>query len=722
MRDRAVLASEPIEHLDLHQVVTSDVPTGERTLALRHDDCFGLFNEIGDIDAETRSEAGLYRAGVRHLSRLTLTVASQRPLLLAAAPREDNVLLVVNLTNADLRGEGGRIVLPRGTLHITRSRFIWQGVCYEMLRVRNFALHSVGVELAIRFYSDFENIIDVRAQRRMDAARRRFERVEQDSVSQSCLGPDEVVRETIVDCHTAPESISSDSLKYRLQIGSRGEKTISLAIGCASANRPAQIGTFTRSLAAAEDHARREGRPPTEVLATDPPFNNWVRRAGADIGMMLTMTTQGRVPAAGLPWLDAPFGRDAIITALQTLWLWPDIARDVLRYLAARQATDSSPGFGAEPGRILNEDRGGTLHPNYFAVDTTPLFVMLAGAYFTRTADRDFVMQLWPAISAALRWIDVYGDVDGDGFVETRPRSGDGDPAHLAWKSSPDAVFHADGSLAHGPLAMCEVQGYVYAARLGAARIARSLGEMPRAVALVEAAQALQARFNAAFWSEDVETYAIALDGDKKPCRVRTSNAGQCLYTGIAHAERARQVIAGLGDEHLFSGWGVRTVADNELRYNPMGYHSGSVWPHDNALIAAGAARYDDKAFALRILNAQYEAARHFDLTRLPELFCGFKRRRREAPLQFPVACSPHSVSSAAGFLMLQSVLGIGIDALDRQIVLSHPVVPNEFSEVQVRNLVVADASVDFTVRRHGSSVSVSVERREGKIDLVIRS
>jgi glycogen debranching enzyme len=238
----------------------------------------------------------------------------------------------------------------------------------------------------------------------------------------------------------------------------------------------------------------------------------------------------------------------------------------------------------------------------------------------------------------------------------------------------------------------------------------------------VEAAQALQARFNSAFWCADIETYAMALDGEKQPCRVRTSNAGHCLFTGIAHAERARQVVAGLGDEHLFSGWGVRTVAESELRYNPMSYHNGSVWPHENALIAAGAARYDDKSFALRILSAQYEAARHFDLNRLPELFCGFKRRIREAPLQFPVACSPQSGASGAVFLLLQSVLGIAIDALDRQIVLAHPVVPDGLNEISVRNLMVVDSSVDFTVRRHGGSVSVSVDRREGKVDLVIRS
>jgi len=716
-----VASEHAINHTPAHQVVTADVPNSDKQLSLKHDDCFGLFNEIGDIDAESRTEAGLYRAGMRHLSRLTLTINSFRPLLLAASPREDNVLLAINLTNPDVRGEGGRVVLPRGTLHITRTRFIWNGVCHEMIKVRNFALTSINVELAIRFAADFENIIDVRAQRRVDAGRARFERVERDSVTQGYLGADEVVRETVVDCHTPPDSISSDALRYKLQIGSRGEKTIAIAIGCRSANNPVQIASYARSLAAAEELARTEGRPPTQVDSTDAQFNHWLQRSAADIGMMLTATPHGRIPAAGLPWLDAAFGRDAILTALQTLWVWPQIARNVLRYLAATQSADSFPANGAEPGKILNEARGGDLAPNYFGVDTTPLFVLLASAYYARTADLDFIAELWPAIASALSWIDVYGDIDGDGFVESRPPRAGHAPQH-GWKTSPDAIFHADGSIATGPFALCEVQGYVYGAKLGAARIARSLGEMPRAIALVEAAQELQAKFNAAFWCADIETFAPALDGAKQRCGVRTSNPGHCLYTGIAHAERGRQVIAGLGDEQMFSGWGVRTVAESELRFNPMSYHNGSVWPHDNALLAAGAARYDDKTFALRVLNAQFDAAREFDLLRLPELMCGFRRRGREAPLQFPVACSPQSCSAAAPFLLLQSVLGISIDALDRQIVLAHPVVPEGFEEIRVKNLEVGEASVDFTVRRHAGSVSVSVERREGKLDLVIRS
>jgi glycogen debranching enzyme len=715
------LASEPaVAQEALHQVVTADVQSAEVPLTLKHDDCFGLFNEIGDIDAEARSEAGLYRAGVRHLSRLTLTLGSLRPLLLASNTREDNVLLTFNLTNPDVRGEGGRIALPRGTLYITRSRFLWAGVCHEMIRVRNFALYTVSIELVIRFGSDFENIVDVRAQRRVDAGRARFERVEKDSVTQGYLGADEQVRETVVDCHTTPDVISADSLRYRMQIGSRGEKTIALAIGCRSANRGVQISTFTRSLAAAEELARSETRPQTQIESTDGPFNAWLQRSAADIGMLLTSTPHGRIPAAGLPWLDAAFGRDAIFTALETLWVWPGLARNTLTYLAATQSGDTFAANGAEPGKILNEARGGDIAPNYFGVDTTPLFVLLAGAYYARTADLDFIAELWPAITAALTWMDVYGDLDGDGFIESRPKPGV--PFQTGWKSSGDSVFHSDGRLASGPLALCEVQGYAYGAKLYAARIARSLGEMPRAIALVEAAQALQAKFNSDFWCPDIETFALALDGDKQPCRVRTSNPGHCLYSGIAHAEYGRHVIAGFGDEHFFSGWGVRSVAETELRFNPMSYHNGAVWPHDNALLAAGAARYDDKMFALRILTAQFEAARHFDLLRLPELFCGFRRRGREPPSRFPVACSPQAGSAGATFLMLQSILGLSIDAIDRQVVLAHPVLPDGFDEIRVKNLCVAEAAVDFTVRRHGASVSVSVERREGKLDLVIRS
>ncbi len=362
-----------------------------------------------------------------------------------------------------------------------------------MIRVRNFALSTVSVELVVRFGSDFENIVDVRAQRRVDAARSRFERVERDSVTQGCLGADEIMRETVVDCHTAPEAISADSLRYRLQIGSRGEKTISLAIGCRSANHPVQISNFTRSLAAAEE-LRAQRWPATlpgaidrrAVQRLDPPRDRGHRH---DADVDAAGTRSRRRACRGSMRI---FGRDAIITALQTLWLWPDIARNVLRYLAATQCTSSSAGNGAEIGKILNESRGGGFEPDYYGVDTTPLFVMLAGAYYTRTADLDLMSELWPSITAALRWIDVYGDVDGDGFVETRPRGAR--RRTTAGRVRRTRCSMPTGASPPGPWRCAKCRATCMPRDSAAARIARSLGETSRAIALVEAAQALQVR------------------------------------------------------------------------------------------------------------------------------------------------------------------------------------------------------------------------------------
>jgi glycogen debranching enzyme len=714
-----VAASEAQAAELLHQVITADVPGSARTLVLKNDDCFGVFDEIGDIDAESRGEAGLYRAGVRHLSRLTMTLGSARPLSLGTVVREDDLVCRSHLTNADLRVDG-RIVLPRGTLHVTRSKFIWNGVCHELIRVRNFSLTTASVELVIRFAADFESILDLRAQRRVDAGRPRFERVEGDRVTLGGVGADEFMRELVVECHSPPDVINADSVKYRLQIGSRGEKTLALAYGCRAPGAPAEIASYTRTLALAEEQARDERSCPCTVESDDLEFTAWIKRSAADLGMLLTATPQGRVPTGGLPWLDGIFGRDAIFTALEVLWLWPDVARGVLFHLAARQSHDTFAATGAEPGKILNEARGGDVSPNYFGADTTPLFVMLAGAWFARTGDLTAIGELWPAIDNALMWIDTHGDLDGDGFVEARGRAGG--VWHHGWRSSPDAQFHADGRIVEGPFALCEVQGYVYAAKLGAARIARALGDPGRALALTNAAEALRSRFNSAFWCADLDTFAPALDANKQACCVRTSTPGHSLYTGIAEDLRARQVISALGEEQCFSGWGVRTVAESELRFNPMSYHNGSVWPHDNAILAAGAARYDDKAFASRILTAQLDAAQRLPHMRLPELLCGFKRRGRDVPLEHPVACAPQATSAGAAFLLTQSVLGISIDAERSQIVLSHPVVPERMTEIRVKNLQVGEAVLDFTVRRHAGAVGVSVDRRLGKLDLVIRS
>jgi glycogen debranching enzyme len=453
----------------------------------------------------------------------------------------------------------------------------------------------------------------------------------------------------------------------------------------------------------------------------------WIDRASDDLHMLTTNLDSGPYPYAGIPWFNTPFGRDGLITALECCWTRPELSRGVLGYLALTQAQGIVPEEDAEPGRILHETRTGEMARNrempfgryYGSVDATPLFVVLAGEYYRRTADLEFVRSLWPSIQASLDWIERYGDKDGDGFVEYERHAPSG-LIHQGWKDSDDAIMHADGSPAQGPIALCEVQGYVFAAWRSGAAIAAALGLDEIARDLQRRANTLSRRFDAAFWCDERETYALALDGDKRPCRVRSSNAGQCLFTGIARPERAQALARMLLAPDSFSGWGVRTLAASEKRFNPMGYHTGTVWPHDNALVAWSLGRYGYQAEALRIFSGIFAAALSFDLCRMPELFCGFERISGEGPVMHPVACAPQAWAAGSVLLLLQASLGLDVNAIEGRVLLTRPRLPAEMNEIRIHDLQVGESSLDLAVSQDGDDVAVRVLRQEGDTQLAV--
>lgn len=711
---------------DQWYVLATSSRADDRTRVLKHGETFALFDRYGDIQHIGIGEQGLYHRGTRYLSHFELNVNERRPLLLNSSVSEDNALLTVDLTTPDLF-DGERLVLAKGTLHILRAKLLLEGAHYEHLRLVNYGQRPAEVEVEFEYAADFADLFEVRGVRR---GRRGRVLPPTGGPAERILayrGLDGILRRTCMAFSEPPAVHDTGLARFRFCLQPGVAHDLYLTVACEEEGVRPLLQPYPRAVQQAKTLLAETEAHTASLFTSNEQFNDWINRSAADLRMLVTHTPHGPYPYAGVPWFSTPFGRDGLITALETLWLAPELARGVLSFLAATQATEDDPAADAEPGKILHEARTGEMAAlgevpfkrYYGSVDSTPLFVMLAGAYYERTGDRPFIEALWPQIQLALEWMDRYGDCDGDGYIEYARRHDRG-LVQQGWKDSDDSVFHADGSLARGPIALCEVQGYVYAARLVAAQLARLLGEGALAARLAAQAEALKENFNRDFWCEDLGTYALALDGDKQPCRVRASNAGHALFTGIADAGLARRVADGLLSDAGFSGWGVRTVAEGEARYNPMSYHNGSVWPHDNAIVAAGLARYGYKEEALRILTALFNASIHLDLHRMPELYCGFGRLPGQGPTLYPVACAPQAWAAGAVFMLLQACLGLSFSADRPQLRFQHPQLPDYLHHVQIKGLRFGQGEIDLALWRHPHDVGINVLRKEGEVDVAI--
>jgi glycogen debranching enzyme len=705
------------------------VPIRGRQLVLNHGDSFAVLNELGDCPLTAHEPFGVLCDGTRFLDRFELRINGGFPQLLSAGLTDDNSEQVSYLTNADEQ-RGDTVIAQRGSLAIERRKVLAAGMLHEALHVRNYAAAPFELTLTLLFSADFADIFELRGMSRPARGSARPARVQDGQVELSYRGLDGVERAALLRFAPAQRwqlQAESASLACTLAAGEELRATIALECRVAARSEPRRGADRAAALAQVRDERQAVAAWFPRIVSSNAAFDEWLDASRRDVALLHARLPSGGYVYAGIPWFATVFGRDGLLTALETLAFAPQLAAGTLRVLAATQGRVDDAWREEAPGKIVHELRGGEMAATgevpfgryYGSVDATPLFAALLAAYVERTGDLALARELWPTALAAMQWIER--SVDARGYLAYARRGGGGGLVNQGWKDSHDSISHADGALAEAPIALCEVQGYVYAAQSGMAELARQLGETARGAEWARQAQQLRERFARDFWVDALGTYALALDGSGRRCEVVASNAGQCLLSGIASPAHARRIADRLLEADSFSGWGIRTLASGARRFNPMSYHNGSVWPHDNALIAAGFARYGFTERAADVLTALFDSSCDLADRRLPELFCGFARGPGDRPVAYPVACRPQAWAAASVYLCLQAMLGLSIDAARRHVGFVRSALPPWLESLEIYALRVGDAELDLRLARGRHSAAVEVIDKRGDVEITVR-
>ncbi|MFB5675917.1 glycogen debranching N-terminal domain-containing protein [Paenibacillus terreus] len=692
---------------------------------IKENDLFMLSDKKGNIPQDHPYGLGLYMKDTRFLSKLDLKVNGQ-DLVLLSSDGANSYLSTILMTNVHMETES-KLELWRESVEIERKRFIYDDVLYESIKLTNYYPKPVTFQLSVHMDADFMDMFVVRGFQHGELGRRTGNINGPRTVSFHYEGADHIKRTTVISWDRQEETANDGDVMFNVSLAHGQTETITFTIQPQIGEvKHRHVSSPQAAVELLQQSYNAWANRITKVQTDYKPLQSLIDRGLSDLRILLTDLGYGSFPVAGLPWFGVPFGRDSLIAALQMLPFAPEVAKGTIRTLASTQGKAVDPWRDEQPGKIMHEIRYGELAntnqvpftPYYGTIDATPLFLVLIAEYVKWTGDLSLVRELEQSIEDALLWIDRYGDRDGDQFVEYHQESSKG-IANQGWKDSADSVVHRNGDYAQTPIALSEVQGYVYQAKQGVAELYEALGRIGEADRLRKEAEALKVKFDEQFWMEDVQYYAIALDGNKRQVGTITSNPGHILLTGMLDEVKAEAVARMLVSPVMFSGYGIRTMGAGEAGYNPMSYHDGSIWPHDNSLSILGLSKTGHQEEAGVVMTGLIAAAEHFEYNRLPELFCGYDRSIGRAVL-YPVACSPQAWAAGTPLTFVQALLGLFPDGIHRKIHLSPTLLP-DMNELSVSNIAIGDGILSIRVERAGTELNWSITENTTGYEIVTR-